>query len=614
MCGIAGIIDDSKVGHLDPETVPAMLRELERRGPDDEGTHSWGNVELGHRRLSIFDLTEAGHQPMISKSGRTGIVFNGAIYNFRELKEMLSSEGVGFSSRTDTEVLLKGFEKWGIDKLVSRIEGMFAFAIWDDRAQRLFLVRDRLGVKPLVFASTNGRFAFASTVRALRQSGCCGEISTDGLVEYLEFGFITDSNSIFKGVKKLEPATILEFSGGKVTTRKYWKLDHNHDSSIGFEEAVEETERLFLKAVEKRLFADVPVGALLSGGIDSSLVCWAVSELGGDVTAFTVGVPGDEWDETEAAATTAKSLGIDHRILEISGATPFDIGVLANAYAEPFACASALGLIDISKEVRKHATVLLTGDGGDDVFLGYPEHLHFLMAQTFARATPELIGEGIRLLSKQLPSSGRIKRAKSWLSYAYGGLGGVTRARDGMPVYEREGLLGETLQGAKFPDRDIPLKQGDDLLAEFLEYDLETRFTGEYLPKVDGGTMHHALEARSPFLDTDLWEFADSLPFKTRLHERKLKAVLRELVRKNIGPELAAGAKKGFGVPVQRWLTNEWNGKFREAMRDSRVEALGFVNTVAVLNLLSKSEVNGWAPRQLWFVLVLEEWLRKEQL
>ncbi len=611
MCGIAGVAGPD-IGKNAGESVEKMLLELERRGPDDVGIESSNGAVLGHRRLSIFDLSKAGHQPMASRSQKSRIVFNGAIYNFRELRKELENNGLNFRTQTDTEVLLEGFESWGIDGLLSRIDGMFAFALWDETERSLYLVRDRLGVKPLVYFEDGRDLAFASTVRALRSAGFCGELSAEGLAEYFEFGFITDQNSIYKGVRKLPPASVLTFCEGRSTVKQYWDLPDEEDPTIEFEDAVHETERLFLHAVEKRLFADVPVGALLSGGIDSSLVCWAVAKLGGDVTAFTVGVPGDRWDESAVAADTAGSLGIKHRVIEISGETPMNIDELSSAFSEPFACASALGLLDISREVRKHAKVLLTGDGGDDIFLGYPEHLHFQAAESLAKITPESLGPLFTRLSGHLPGSGRIKRARSFLTYAFGGLGGVTRVRDGLPVYRENGLLGERLMSADVPDRSIPLKHGSELLKEFLEYDRKTRFTGEYLPKVDGGTMHYGLEARSPFLDVALWEYANSVSYGVRLDKRNLKAVLRELVKRHIGPELAGGAKQGFGVPVQRWITKEWNQQFRDLMEDARTNSLGFIDSAAVLRLLSDSEKTGWAPKQLWFILVLENWLRRE--
>lgn len=612
MCGIAGCIGfkDKRAART---RVATMLHVLKHRGPDDEGIETWNDAVLGHRRLSIFDLSPAGHQPMMIDDGSIGVVFNGAIYNFRALRTELEQLGCKFNSRTDTEVLLHGYREWGIEKLAAKIQGMFAFGLWDDVERSLYLVRDRLGVKPLIYAANGREIAFASDVRALKRAGFGGEIDPCGVAEYLEFGFITDEFSIYEGIEKLRPATILTWSDGEISTREYWQLPTDLDETITFDEAVDETERLFLKAVESRLQADVPVGALLSGGIDSSLVCWAISKLGGEVTAFTVGVPNDQWDESDVAVRTAKQLGIRHKIMQMSGNTPLDTGDLTKAFGEPFACASALGLIDISREVSREATVLLTGDGGDDVFLGYPEHLHFRIAEKLARATPKSLTSVLQAATAVLPNRGAFKRANSFLNYSLGGLGAVTQVRDGLPIYEQNQLLGERMAGFVLSHREIPLNSGEDLLAEFLQYDRRTRFVGEYLPKVDGATMFHSLEARSPFLDTELWEFAARLPFSIRLRGRSLKAVLREIVRRRIGPELAAAKKQGFGVPVQRWLTREWKNNYVETMKASVLAREGWIDGGSAIDLLLASERSGWAPRQAWFILVLENWLRHER-
>ena len=612
MCGIAGVIGfkDKRAAR---DRVATMLHVLERRGPDDEGIESWNSAVLGHRRLSVFDLSSAGHQPMTVNDGNLGIVFNGAIYNFRALRAELENRGCVFNSQTDTEVLLHGYREWGIEKLAAKIQGMFAFGLWDDLERSLYLVRDRLGVKPLIYALNNGEIAFASNVRALKRAGYGGELDPRGVAEYLEFGFITDEFSIYERVAKLPPATILKWRDGEISTHEYWQLPTDFDETITFDEAVDETERLFLKAVEKRLQADVPVGALLSGGIDSSLVCWAISKLGGDVTAFTVGVPNNEWDESSVAIKTAKQLGIRHKVMQMSGNTPLDTGDLTMAFGEPFACASALGLIDISREVARDATVLLTGDGGDDVFLGYPEHLHFRFAERVAQGSPRSLTSALKASTAVLPNRGAFKRANSFLNYSLGGLGAVTQARDGLPVYQQNQLLGERMTDFVLSHREIPLSSGENLLSEFLQYDRRTRFVGEYLPKVDGATMFHSLEARSPFLDTELWEFAARLPFSVRLRGRRLKAVLREIVRRRISPELAAAKKQGFGVPVQRWLTREWKANYVETMTNSLLKREGWIDGEQAINLLLASTRSGWAPRQAWFILVFENWLRHER-
>ena len=592
-----------------------MTSALAHRGPDGEGMYVWEQAVLGHRRLAIFDLTEAGRQPMISADGAVGVVFNGAIYNFRKLRAELETRGYTFQSGTDTEVLVQGYREWGIDDLVNRLRGMFAFGLWDSQSRRLFLVRDRLGVKPLVYALRNGQLVFASTVRALRWSGFANGIDDRAIAEYLEFGFITDDRSIYEGVLKVPAASIIEWSNGSLKTRKYWSTPSVMESStLSFDEAVEETEHLFLRAVERRLYADVPIGALLSGGIDSSLVCWAICQLGADVTAYTIGTPGDPWDETADARQTAARLEITHHVLELSGNEAPDLTEFVSAYAEPFACASALGMLRASRAVASEATVLLTGDGGDDVFLGYPEHRHYWVAEKLARALPEVVGSWWLDHRQTFANSGILGRAASFLNYTTGGLAAVAAARDGLPMYQRHGLLGERLRSATIPQRSMVWSQesGTKLLTEFLAYDRTTRFLGEYLPKLDGATMYHGLEARSPFLDQELWEFAASLPFGLRLHRGQLKAILRELARRKLGERVARGRKRGFGVPVQRWIAGPWRQAVEDALRDSILEKNGWIRVAPTLAQLASAAQTGWASNQLWYIFVLESWLRHE--
>ena len=610
MCGIAGL-----AGTTDRGRVRQMLSTLARRGPDGEGLEVWNGAVLGHRRLAIFDLSDAGYQPMKSPDASIGIVFNGAIYNFRELRLELEANGYNFKSHTDTEVLIHGYDAWGLDKLLEKIRGMFAFALWDDRRRTLFLVRDRLGVKPLVYASRNGQIAFASTVRALRAGGFVDEIDDLALAEYLEFGYVTDQRSIYRGAQKVAAASVVEWSDGKLKTREYWRPPSPSTKQPSFAEALEETERLFVSAVEKRLFADVSIGALLSGGIDSSLVCWAIQHLGGDVTAFTVGTPGDTADETADATETARRLGIRHQVLELTGSTEPNIEELVSAYAEPFACASALGMLRVSKAVKGSATVLLTGDGGDDVFLGYPEHRHLLLAQKVARSLPGFVASSWRSNQEKFPRVGSLKRLGSFLNYSTGGLGAVACAHDGLPSYTQHGMLGERLNGVCLAQREIEWSHdsGRNVLAEFLEYDRGGRFVGEYMTKVDGATMFHSLEARSPFLDQDLWEFASSLSFELRLHGGRLKSLLRALAAQKLGERVSRGRKRGFTIPVQRWLVGRWQPAVTELLQTSIADRQGWINSRAVLDRLNAAAQEGQAPNQLWYIFVLESWLRHEQ-
>lgn len=614
MCGIAGV-----VGLHDPlgatSAVERMVDTLRRRGPDSGGMRSWAGAVLGHRRLAIFDLSAAGAQPMVSQDGATAVVFNGAIYNFPELRTELLKRGCSFQSDTDTEVLVHGYREWGIDVLVSRLRGMFAFALWDDEKHRLLLVRDRLGIKPLVYALDNGSLAFASTARALRAGGLAREIDPQAIAEFLEFGYVTEERSIYRQVAKVPPATIIEFSNGEIRSRKYWTPPSPGSAEpVPFEHAVEEVERLLLRAVELRLHADVPVGALLSGGIDSSLVCWAVAKLGGNVTAYTVGAPGDPSDETFDAEATARELGITHRVLDVTGSRPDEIEELVSAYAEPFGAPSALGMIRVSEAVSSEAKVLLTGDGGDDVFLGYPRHRHLRFAQSLARLLPAPAASAWYRLRRLAPRAGPAKRAVHFLDYVTGGLGAFLHAHDGLPMYQQHGILAERLLDARLSQREIAWSSASArrVLLDYLEHDLRTQFVAEYLTKVDGATMYFGLEARSPFFDQELWEYAAALPVEIRLRGGELKAVLRELARRRISERVASGKKRGFSIPVQRWIAGRWRQTMEERMRDSLLARGGWINPQAVLRVLAATPNGAEAPLQLWYLLVLEEWMRHE--
>ncbi len=612
MCGIAGIIGRAPDG---ADAVPHMLRALERRGPDSEGIAHWPDVVLGHRRLAIFDLSAAGHQPMLSPDGRVGVVFNGAIYNFRDLRRDLSSAGVAFRSETDTEVLIHGYRAWGIDALVTRLHGMFAFALWDDEARRLFLVRDRLGVKPLLYAQRGRALAFASTVRALRRARLVDTINPDAVAEFLQYGFVTEGRSIYEGVRKLPPASIGEWNGDQLNIRRYWSPPRTAAARATFRDAVDETERLLLGAVERRLHADVPVAALLSGGVDSSLICWAIAKLGGDVTAFTAGTPGHPLDETDDAVATARALGVRHEVLLLSDGDDVGISELVAAFAEPFACSSALGMLRLSRAIAATpARVLLTGDGGDDVFLGYPRHRLLQRTQRIAEHVPAWAAASWRAARGVIPHRGALKRLVHAVDYTTGGLGAFVSANPGFADFRQHGLLGPRLvaAGLSGPAAEWSIRSARRALSEYLAYDLDTQFVSEYLVKVDGATMHYALEARAPFLDHLLWEHTAALPFDVRLHDGQLKAILREIARQRIGPRVASGRKRGFSIPVESWMGGRWHDRVEASFQASRLVSDGWVAEGPLREELRAAARRGVASRRLWYLWVLEEWLRAE--
>jgi asparagine synthase (glutamine-hydrolysing) len=340
-----------------------------------------------------------------------------------------------------------------------------------------------------------------------------------------------------------------------------------------------------------------------------------VAKLGANITAFTVATPGDALDESADAAATARRLGLKHQIIEISPERGPDVNELVSAYGEPFACASALGMLQVSKAVRQSATVLLTGDGGDDVFLGYPEHGNFWLAQQLACRLPAPAAGLWNAIRTLTPFRGPLRRAGHLLDYATGGIGAVACAHPGLPFYQRNRLLGERLEQARLPQRETPWSRDSArrLLADFQSYDRRTRFTGEYMTKVDGGTMHYALEARSPFLDQEIWNFAATLPFEMRLKGGHLKAILRELARRHAGKQVASGRKRGFSIPVRRWIAGRWAPMVDEVFQNSVLQQEGWIRASAVQRQLREAAARGSASDQLWYLFVLESWLRRER-
>lgn len=613
MCGVAGYFGPFQPAALDG--VSRMLDDMLRRGPDSGGIHTSEWAILGHRRLAVLDRTPAGRQPMTLEDG-TAITFNGAIYNFRELRRELERDGHHFRSSSDTEVLLRGYRSWGINDLVPRLRGMFAFAIWDEPARRGFLVRDRLGVKPLCFSVVGQSLMFASTAEALRLAGASGEMDMSAVADFLAHGYIAEEHSLFRGIRKLAPATIAEWSPEHgLRSRTYWQIPTpNETLDVGFAEATERVEQLLLDATRVRLHADVPVGALLSGGVDSALVSWAALAGGASLRTFTVSVPGDRTDESEDAQLTARELGLELTVLPIERPNADVIGELNTAFGEPFAIESALGMLRIARAVDDTGTrVLLTGDGGDDVFLGYPRHRHLLAAQRLRGLIPRF---GRRLLERTehwVPGPSIVRRPKRLLDYAVGGLPAFLNAGFGLRDYHSRQLLGERFdESTPFLTRAMQVPNSDAILEGYLKLDYRSQFVSEYLQKVDGSTMHYGIEARAPFLDQEVWTYGARLPFDIRLNRGVLKAVLRDIARRRISNRVAFGRKRGFRLPVQRWVISEWLPFVRDNLADGVLVREGIVRQDAVSRLLSEpGESDGHV---IWNLIVLETWLAQRGL
>ncbi len=611
MCGIAGYIADLEPDHL-RFTVARMMTGLERRGPDGAGLELWPGAALGHRRLAILDLSPLGAQPYFNEDRSLGLVFNGCIYNFLEVRAELEKLGHRFRSNCDTEVLLRGFEQWGIDALMPRLRGMFSFAFWEAPLGRLTLVRDRLGVKPLAYHLTPRGIAFASTVSALHAAGFGGDLQPHAVLEYLEFGFAVEPHAIYEGITKLPPATILEWRNGAITQRSYWHLpEPQGPSARSFADIADEAESLIIESVRLRLIADVPVGALLSGGIDSTLVCWAMSRLNANIKAFTVSAGGDASDESSDASSTARLLGIQHEIIPLPTDTSHLLEQLGTAYSEPLGANSALGMLLVSQAVKPSATVMLTGDGGDDIFLGYPFFRNAWRAQRLACRLPAGFAATWPALAPLVPPFGPLRRLRNLLNYATTGLSGHARAHDGLPYFQSHQMLGPRLTGLALSQRQLPpsFDSARRLLPEVLHYHHRMHFLSEFMPKVDNGTMYHGLEARAPFLDQRLWEFAASLPPEVHFQGGHLKAVLREIVRRHLGPQVAFRRKQGFTVPVERWLAERWRGALTSLREQSRLEREGWLAPGSLRPAIDQALAAQHVPLQLWFVLAMENWL-----
>jgi asparagine synthase (glutamine-hydrolysing) len=358
--------------------------------------------------------------------------------------------------------------------------------------------------------------------------------------------------------------------------------------------------------------ADVPAGVLLSGGVDSALVCWAMRELNADITAFTVRAPGDASDESADAADVARRLGIHHEIVDMPR-TDFSLDQLVDAYSEPFSCQSAQAMLWVSQAVKRRATVLLTGDGGDDVYLGYPFFWNAWKAQQLARKLPQAAGAAWHAAGAILPARGPLRRPKNFLAYATGGLGEHVRAHDGLPYFEKHSMLGARLAGRELPERRIPpsFQSARRLLSDVFHYHRRMHFTGEFMPKIDGATMHYAIEARAPLLDQNIWEFAAALTPEVRFRGGRLKAVLREIARRRVGPDVAFRRKQGFTVPVEQWLVDRWSGMLDRLREGTLLEKEGWIRPGSLRAPLETALSRRWAPAQLWRLLVLEHWLEK---
>ena len=624
MCGIAGFVDlwdATSIRSAEERAVSLdrMCRIIRHRGPDDQGVMLKPGVALGMRRLAIIDLV-TGHQPISGEDGSVTIVFNGEIYNFQETKPKLEARGHTFKTHSDTEAIVHAYEEHG-PACLKELRGMFAFAIWDDKAQSLFVARDRAGKKPLYYTTTSsGTFVFGSELKTLLEHPDVErELNPLALDAYFTLGYVPDPLSIFRNIHKLPPGHYLTFTKGRVDVQQYWDFDFREEPKRSEADYVAELRDLLDESVRLRLISDVPLGAFLSGGIDSSTVVGLMARhMGQPVKTFSIGFHEDSYNELEYARLTAKKFGTDHHEFFVTPDICAIVDELVWHFDEPFADSSAIPTYMVSKLARDYVTVILSGDGGDELFGGYTRYVVERKRGGFERL-PKPLREGLmRPLSERLPHA-------TWgRNYLHNvSLDPIARYLDSVSVFtslNRKALytpdffqkLGQGgYAGNLFRELADQVKT-DEPLDRLLYVDSKTYLPGDILTKVDRMSMAVSLEARAPLLDHKLIDFVTGVPASLKLAGFQTKHLLKEAVKDLIPAEILHRPKKGFGVPIQEWINQQLRSRIRDTLRDARTRQRGYINS-NYLDILLDEHERGRRDHSmgLWSLLMLELWHRR---
>jgi len=623
MCGIAGFIGAEEFtnnGEGATRVLDRMCRIIAHRGPDDQGMFVDGSVALGMRRLSIIDLA-GGAQPLSGCDRAFTIVFNGEVYNFLELQRELEAQGHHFHTRCDTEAVIHAFEQYGPQSL-ERLRGMFAFAIWNAHEQELFIARDRAGKKPLYYTvTTQGTFIFGSELKALREHPeFSSEINVEALDAYLTFGYVPDPLTIFKNVQKLPPGHHLRFKNGRIRVEQYWDFEFtNTRNTANRSESsyVEELRSLLDEAVRLRLVSDVPLGAFLSGGIDSSAVVGLMARhTSQTVKTFSIGFREDSHNELKYARLAAKHFRTEHRELIVTPDVCNIVDELIWHFDEPFADQSAIPTYLVSKLAREHVKVVLSGDGGDELFAGYTRYALDSKRKSFEHL-PRFVRDGMmQSLSRHLPHGawGRNyihKVAAEPLDRYIEDISIFTRLNK-PSLYSRDfqRSLGSS-DSAEIFRRYAAVVSANDSLDRLLYLDSKTYLPGDILTKVDRMSMAVSLEARVPLLDHKLIEFVTGIPASLKMKNGEGKYIFKRAVEDIVPAEILHRPKQGFGVPISEWINQELRQDIRDTFADPRTRQRGYFEASYVDLLLDEHERgrrdHSWA---LWALLILERWQR----
>src|SRR3989440_11743021 len=622
MCGIAGFVNlEQSKATAARDTLDRMCRAIAHRGPDDQGLLVEGPAALGMRRLSILDLA-GGHQPMSGCDPAKSIVFNGEIYNFRELKSELESRGHVFKTNSDTEAILHAYEEHEMD-CVAHLRGMFAFAIWDARERELFVARDRAGKKPLYYTlTTNGTFIFGSELKSVREHPeFAGEINIQALDAYLTFGYVADPLTIYRGVHKLPPGHVLTFKNGEIKVRAYWDFSYEQpqtDSFTSEEEAVRELRALLDESVRLRLVADVPLGAFLSGGVDSSTVVGLMARhTDRPVKTFSIGFQEDSYNELKYARLASERFGTEHVEFIVTPDICDVVDELVWHFDEPFADSSAIPTYMVSKLAREHVKVVLSGDGGDELFAGYTRYALDRKRSRFARL-PRSFRQGVmQPLGRRLPHG-------AWgRNYVHNvALDPLDRYIEDISIFTRlnkpslytDGFrlqLGATEATALFREY-AGWSRADDSLDPLLYLDSKTYLPGDILTKVDRMSMAVSLEARVPLLDHKLIEFVCTrIPASMKMKSLETKHIFKRAVTDLVPAEILNRPKQGFGVPIEQWINQQLRDRMRYTLTEPRTQQRGYIEPRYVKVLLDEHE-RGRRDHsaELWSLFMLELWHR----
>ena len=618
MCGITGIYNFNPEEPVDEATLVQMRDVIKHRGPDEANCYLAGNIGFGHRRLSIIDLAN-GQQPMCNEDGTVWITYNGEVFNHDELRQELISKGHQFKTRCDTETIVHLYEEYGVE-CVPRLRGQFAFAIWDQGKQRLLLARDRLGILPLSYAVDSHRLIFASEIKAILQDRQVSrEIDLTAVSDYLTYHYIPSPKTIFKQVRKLPPGHVLVCEQGAVSIQRYWTLTYQPDHDADEAEYVEKIRDMLLESVKIRLMSDVPLGAFLSGGIDSSAVVAFMSQvMNQPVKTFSIGFGEQDYDELRYAKMVANHFGTDHHEFRVTSKTKDLLPQLVRQFDEPFADPSAIPTYYVSKMAREHVTVCLSGDGGDETFAGYSRYRKALSSYKML----ELIPVGIRQ-----PIFSRLSRV---MPYGVRGQHFVRRAGTNSPVelygvvqgyldpMRRNLLLSDEVRAALNGER--PYERLHALYDEAAPADYLTRLQYidfmSYLPddilvKVDRTSMLNSLETRVPLLDYRLLELMANTPTHFRMRGHEQKYIFKRVLKDILPAEILNRSKQGFGVPLKYWFEEDWRRYAADVLLDPQAMSRRFFDAKRVRTLIDDHSSHGSDfSLSLYKLLIFEEWCR----